>query len=50
MILKLPLAKFAYISVIVCYLLPWQLGIWFCKVVNFKNVEQELNYKYDAIA
>ena len=29
------LAKFDYIFAILYYLLPWQLGIWFCKVFNF---------------
>ena len=29
------LAKFGLISSIVCYSLPWQLSIWFCKVFYF---------------
>ena len=29
------LAKFGKISSIVCYLLPWQLHIWFCKWFYF---------------
>ena len=29
------IAKLGKMSLVVCYLLPWQLGIWFCKAFYF---------------